>query len=852
MRNSFVNKILGYKKPGYLLCIWRTLPCIFLSLISCTEKSGNDNNVARENKNSLSPEAKNKKTTINKANPQPNQATSWIPPIAKRWLEDFGGLKDIPSFLLKELESQAGWSQVQVGGGGYVTGLYVHPQEPFQPWMRTDISGILRWDPSQKRWVKKLLAWPLAKHNQYGVEGLALDPVDPNTVYAALGKYTPSWASNGAIVKSTDGGQSWKELTTPTLRMGGNEFLRYGGERLVVDPLNRNTVFFAPRSNSTLTTALVQPQLLRSLDGGLNWSTLSIDSSGVGPYGITSLVAAGDSPGHFFAASYGKGIYETTNNGETWSDISAPNTFIHRLVVKGKSLFAAGRSNNPADAAETKPSLTRFCFSTDTVCSAAGWTNISPPHVDFLGEGLATVAIHPTQPSVLYSARAASTHDNKTGLLSTLFYSTNAGQTWRSYQPRLQFQTGWLGGSNRYADHVSHIEFLQNGDFWLSDWYGTWFHPQSTSGDYPLAMQEVRGLENTVVFDLHPGPDVSTSEFGGVQLEVLSGLADVDGFPHFRASEFPPAKFLMDSGYNLQATLSFAEAPGNSSLLAKASGNMWSNAGYGNFSVMLSDNGGMSWKTLHMPNDPNRGVPTDLWDESVRARAARVVFGSADGKKLIMLTFNAGIWTSADQGLTWLKNQEINLWNPDARFFSFARPLVSDPLQPGVVYYYHSQSDHAKASFYVSQNAGLNFSMLQDGSTSAGLPKNSRAQLAAGIRGNQTSTYLALVTRNAMQLSFDGGQNWSLVNGVIRADLVGTGAPIMNGSPQTLWMLGEIQHKGEGVFYSTDEGTTWEQVVWSGTDASNEPTVLQPRKDKFGAIYLGTNGSGAWRYLTPN
>ena len=65
-------------------------------------------------------------------------------------------------------------------------------------------------------------------------------------------------------------------------------------------------------------------------------------------------------------------------------------------------------------------------------------------------------------------------------------------------------------------------------------------------------------------------------------------------------------------------------------------------------------------------------------------------------------------------------------------------------------------------------------------------------------------------------------------------------------------MLGEIQHKGEGVFYSTDEGTTWEQVVWSGTDASNEPTVLQPRKDKFGAIYLGTNGSGAWRYLTPN
>ena len=40
------------------------------------------------------------------------------------------------------------------------------------------------------------------------IASLAVDPTDPNTVYAA--------AVNGGLLKTTDGGQSWQAVTLPT------------------------------------------------------------------------------------------------------------------------------------------------------------------------------------------------------------------------------------------------------------------------------------------------------------------------------------------------------------------------------------------------------------------------------------------------------------------------------------------------------------------------------------------------------------------------------------------------------------------------------------------------------------
>ncbi|GAA4951933.1 hypothetical protein GCM10023238_17880 [Streptomyces heliomycini] len=51
---------------------------------------------------------------------------------------------------------------------------------------------------------------------------LASDSADPDRVYAAVGTYTNDWdPANGAVLRSTDRGASWKKADLP-FKLGGN------------------------------------------------------------------------------------------------------------------------------------------------------------------------------------------------------------------------------------------------------------------------------------------------------------------------------------------------------------------------------------------------------------------------------------------------------------------------------------------------------------------------------------------------------------------------------------------------------------------------------------------------------
>lgn len=58
--------------------------------------------------------------------------------------------------------------------------------------------------------------------NKWGIDAVALDPSDPNKVYAAVGMYTNSWdPNNGAIIRSSDKGATWS-TSTLSFKVGGN------------------------------------------------------------------------------------------------------------------------------------------------------------------------------------------------------------------------------------------------------------------------------------------------------------------------------------------------------------------------------------------------------------------------------------------------------------------------------------------------------------------------------------------------------------------------------------------------------------------------------------------------------
>jgi hypothetical protein len=110
-------------------------------------------------------------------------------------------LRDAPATVTDVATVAYDWRNVVIGGGGYSPNIIFSPAEKGLAYLRTDVGGIYRWDATQERWIP--LEDNIWNDSYYGIESIAPDPKDPNTVYVAGGMY--SWA-DAAILRSKDRG----------------------------------------------------------------------------------------------------------------------------------------------------------------------------------------------------------------------------------------------------------------------------------------------------------------------------------------------------------------------------------------------------------------------------------------------------------------------------------------------------------------------------------------------------------------------------------------------------------------------------------------------------------------------
>ena len=90
----------------------------------------------------------------------------------------FGVLAQTPQYT---------WRNVQIYGGGFITGIVFSQTEANLVYCRTDIGGAYRLDAATNRWVPLLDSVGWDDWNLTGVVSLATDPVNPNNVYVAAG-----------------------------------------------------------------------------------------------------------------------------------------------------------------------------------------------------------------------------------------------------------------------------------------------------------------------------------------------------------------------------------------------------------------------------------------------------------------------------------------------------------------------------------------------------------------------------------------------------------------------------------------------------------------------------------------
>ncbi|QOI99888.1 MAG: hypothetical protein HRU70_05080 [Phycisphaeraceae bacterium] len=318
-----------------------------------------------------------------------------------------------------------------IGGSfdaGRVSAIVCHPTLPDRYFAAGADGGVWRTDTGGSTWT------PLTDHLPASAVGaLALDPADPDTIYAGTGE--ANFANHSryglGIYKSTDAGATWTHLAEPI-------FAGRCISRLVIDPRDPSRIFAAVTHAGGFparAAAKGHPQadgpvgLFRSDDAGISWTHVS---GGLPSLCLTDLVIDPADPSRMFAAAgriFGdpaNGIYRSTDSGATWVRLSAglPAGTVGRIALAAAP-SRAGRLyaliTRPADASGNNAS-TLGGFRTDN--AGDSWTSISPGSIQATyGWYLCVVGVSPTNPDTVLMG----------GL--SLVRSTNAGSNFTTVTP---------------------------------------------------------------------------------------------------------------------------------------------------------------------------------------------------------------------------------------------------------------------------------------------------------------------------------------------------------------------------------------------------------------------------------
>lgn len=237
-------------------------------------------------------------------------------------------------------EGDFSWSNVSMGGGGFVSAVIASPVEKNVFYARTDVGGAYRWNEETKRW-ESMMDWvDVSELGLLGIEAIAVDPKDEGKVYMMAGT---SYFSNArsALLRSTDYGKSWEVHYTwdstgakggvvMDFGVHGNGMGRGNGEALAIDPNNTDIMFYGSRRSG----------LWKSSDNGSTWSHVDSWTAAAGSDttwngsgfsfvqfapGSSSTLYAGFLREGSTAKSTFENVFTSTDAGKTWKPLPIPD-----------------------------------------------------------------------------------------------------------------------------------------------------------------------------------------------------------------------------------------------------------------------------------------------------------------------------------------------------------------------------------------------------------------------------------------------------------------------------------------------------------------------------------------------
>jgi photosystem II stability/assembly factor-like uncharacterized protein len=660
--------------------------------------------------------------------------------------------QQIPENLYQDLH----WRMIGPFRGGRTRAAAGVPSQPNLFYIGQVNGGVWKSDDYGRTWT------PLFDHEStQSIGAITVAPSNPNIIYVASGEglHRPDLSVGNGIYKSTDAGKTWTHLG-----------LRDGQQipALAVDPRDPNRVFAAVLGHPYGPNE--ERGLFRSTDGGQNWQKIIYKNENTGASDVqidpsnpdviyASMWEAREGPweDNNEVNGTGGGLFKSIDGGNTWHPL--PNGLPKDLA----QIYIAIAPSDPrrlyATVAVASGPLS-FYRSDD---AGENWSKITDdprPSGRIGGGDLAVPKVDPKNADVVYSASTVTMR------------STDGGKTWSGFRGAPggdDYQNLWINPNDPniilLVSDQGAIVTVNGGATW-SSWYN-----QPTAQIYHVAVTPTfpykvcggqqesgsvcissRGNDGAITFrDWHP---VGVIEYGYVAPDPLDpdviyggGRSEVSKF-HWSTGgvqNVTPIP-LRSAKYRTDRTEPLIFSPLDPHTLYFASNVLFK-----------TTNGGNSWTPISTDvTRENPGVPASVGALVPKGAEKQrgVIYALAPSFKSL-----DSLWAGTDDGLIWLTRDGGKKWNditpkeltPWSKVTQLSASHFDDDSAYASVSRFRINDNHPYV--YRTHDGGKSWQLII-----AGLPDFGPVDT---IREDPVGQGLLFAgTENSVWVSFDDGDHW--------------------------------------------------------------------------------------------
>jgi photosystem II stability/assembly factor-like uncharacterized protein len=562
----------------------------------------------------------------------------------------------IPESTYQELH----WRMIGPFRGGRTRAAAGVPSQPNVFYIAQVNGGVWKSDDYGRTWN------PIFDHEStQSVGAIAVAPSDPNTIYVGSGEglHRPDLSVGNGIYKSTDAGKTWTHL-------GLNDGQQIPA--IAIDPRNPNHVFAAVLGHPYGPNA--ERGLFRSNDGGQTWQKAIFKDENTGASDVqfdptnpdvlyASMWEAREGPwedNNTFNGTNG-GLFKSTDGGNTW------NPLTNGLPKNLAQIYVAIAPSEPKRLYATVGMSSGKLGTYRSDDAGESWTEITTdprPSGRIGGGDLAVPKVDPQNPDIVYSASTVTMR------------SIDGGKTWSGFRGAPggdDYQNLWINPNNGnvilIVSDQGAIVTVNGGASW-STWYNqptAQFYHVSTSNEFPYrvcgAQQESgsacissRGNDGEITFrEWHavgvieygyvaPDPLDADVVYGGGRTEVTKfhwSTGQVQNItpiplrnPKYRADRSEPMMFSPVDPHTLYYAANF---------------------------LFKTTDGGNTWQTISPDlTRENPGAPESVGTLIPKGAEKQrgVIYALAPSFKNINT-----LWAGTDDGLIWVTHDAGKNWS---------------------------------------------------------------------------------------------------------------------------------------------------------------------------------------------